>query len=127
MANPDVLKIAYVANILILVPVCWGMFFGGGVATVFEGRVDESEGLRLLVGSLWAAILFASVAGLFQPGFFAPVLLIQIVYKALWLAIFVAPLVLSGSADRAPMGISVCFLLIVVTYPVIYWFGQGAR
>ncbi len=43
------LRIAYAANILILLPVCWGMFLGSGVAGVFEGKVDESAGLRLLV------------------------------------------------------------------------------
>jgi hypothetical protein len=126
MANPAALKIAYAANILILVPVCWGMFAGGGVSTVFEGRVDESVGLRLLVGSLWSAILLASVAGLFWPTFFAPVLLIQIFYKSLWLAIFVLPLIIGGQLERVPAGISLSFLIIILTYPFIYWLGMSA-
>jgi hypothetical protein len=55
--SPDgLLKVAYTANIAILLPVCWAMFSGRGVQTVFQGTVDESAGLRLLVGSLWAAI-----------------------------------------------------------------------
>ncbi|MEM1131325.1 MAG: hypothetical protein AAGH53_00145 [Pseudomonadota bacterium] len=115
------LKIAYAANILILVPVCYSMFFGSGVGSVFEGHVVESAGLRLLVGSLWAAILLASAAGLVYPAFFAPVLLIQIVYKALWLGIFVLPLIIAG--DPWPRGISYCFLAIIVTYPLLFWFG----
>lgn len=121
MANPALLKIAYAANILILVPVCWGMFFGRGVAGVFQGAVDESTGLRLLVGSLWFAILCASAAGLKWPEFFAPVILIQIVYKTLWLAVFVAPLVLNAKGAAVPWGIAATFAAIVLTYPVLYW------
>jgi hypothetical protein len=120
--NPvNLLKIAYVANILILVPVCWGMFAGRATQFVFQGVVEESAGLRLLVGSLWAAILAASVAGLFAPRFFAPVLLVQIFYKALWLAIFVAPLL--TRVQKWPIGIAICFALIVATYPFLFWYG----
>lgn len=122
MNNINLLKLAYGANILILVPVVWNMIAGGGVATVFEGRVEESHGLRLLVASLWSAILLASVAGFWQPRFFAPVLPIQIVYKALWLGLFVLPLGLREGWSSIPMGISVCFALIVLSYPAILWF-----
>ncbi len=121
--NPaNLLKIAYVANILILVPVCWSLFFGRGVQAVFDGGVGESAGLRLMVASLWAAILLASAAGLFYPRFFAPVLLIQIFYKALWLAIFAAPL-LVAKTQVWPSGIAICFALIVILYPFLFWFG----
>lgn len=122
MTPADLLRLAYAANILILVPVCWAMFAGRGVQAVFQGAVAESAGLRLLVGSLWAAILLASLAGLVWPRFFAPVLLIQIVYKTLWLLLFVLPLLQAGSA-RLPSGIAICFAAIVVSYPWLFWFG----
>jgi hypothetical protein len=121
MTNPGLLKIAYAANILILVPVCWGMFIGGGTGSVFQGQVPESAGLRLLVGSLWAAILLASVAGFWAPAFFAPVVLIQIVYKLLWLVTFVLPLILAGRSGDIPWGIATVFAAIVVTYPFLFW------
>ena len=111
------LRIAYLANILILVPVCWGMFFGGGVSSVFEGKIVESAGLRLLVGSLWFAILAASVAGLWFPAWFAPLILVQIVYKTVWLLVFVAPLVIAGRSGQVPWGITASFIGIVLTYP----------
>lgn len=115
------LRLAYAANILILVPVCWGMFLGSGVASVFEGKVDESAGLRLLVGSLWFAILACSVAGLVMPRLFAPLLVVQIIYKSLWLLVFVAPLVAAGRGGDVPWGISTSFLMIVATYPLLLW------
>lgn len=120
--SPNVLlQIAYAANIAILVPVCFSMFVGAGVDGVFGGSVPESAGLRTMVGSLWLAILMASLAGLFVPQFFAPVLLIQIVYKSVWLIVFITPLIIHGKPW--PVGIAVCFLAIVATYPWLFWFG----
>ncbi|WP_156254869.1 hypothetical protein [Sandarakinorhabdus oryzae] len=118
----DFLRIAYAANIAILVPVCWAMFAGRGVRAVFQGAVAEEPGLRLLVGSLWAAILLASAAGLVWPRVFAPVLLIQIVYKSLWLALFALP-ALRNPAVPTPTGITIIFALIVAIWPVLFWFG----
>ena len=112
------LRIAYAANILILVPVVWSMFFSGGTLGVFEGKVADSEGLRFLVGSLWLAILLGSIAGLFAPAIFAPLLLVQIVYKATWLATWVWP---NREDPGIPLAISMIFLGIVLIWPVLLW------
>ncbi len=119
MENAAILRWAYAANILILVPVCYGLIAGSGVAGVFEGKVAESAGLRLLVASLYVAILVASVAGLKWPAFFAPILIAQIIYKTLWLAMFAAPLVLAGRSGDVPWGISSSFIGIVLIYPIL--------
>jgi hypothetical protein len=124
MHNINLLKIAYAANIIILVPVISAMFTARGVANVFDGRVDESLGLRLLVASLWTAILIGSIAGLWWPRFFAALLPIQIIYKSLWLGVFVVPLAQRSGWDAVPKGISITFLIIVVTYPFILWFAM---
>jgi hypothetical protein len=116
---PGWLYFAYVFNILILIPVVYSMFFGAGVENVFEGKVVESAGLRLMVGSLWFAILVASLAGLIWPSFFAPVLIIQVIYKSLWLLIFVIPLLRLG--QPFPVGITLVFAAIVASYPVFFW------
>ncbi len=122
MIPADWLRFAYGTNILILVPVCWAMLDPRGVERVFQGAVTEAAGLRLLVFSLWAAILMGSLAGLAWPRMFAPLLLVQIVYKSLWLALFVVPQMLAGG-QRTPTGIAVCFVAIIATYPFIFWFG----
>jgi hypothetical protein len=124
MNSINLLKIAYAANIVILVPVISAMFGERGITNVFDGRVDESLGLRLLVASLWTAILLGSKAGLWWPRFFAAVLPIQIIYKSLWLAVFVVPLAQRSGWDAVPKGISITFLIIVVTYPFILWFAM---
>lgn len=117
--TPHILWLPYIANIVILVPVVWMMFGAQTGPTLFGGDVENSEGLRLLVGSLWFAILLASVAGLFAPHFFRPVLLIQIVYKATWLAAFVMPLWMRGG--EVPWGIAVIFAAIVAIWPFFFW------
>ncbi len=121
MEQMNWLKIAYGANIIILAPVVYNMLLGSGVTQVFEGQVNESPGLRIMVGSLWAAIMLASLAGFWMPRFFAPVLLIQIFYKALWLGLFVLPVLQTAGWNAVPKGISIVFLGIVISYPFLFW------
>ncbi len=113
------LRIPYVLNILILVPVCWSMFGGRGAQRVFQNAVEGSQGLERLVGSLWLAILVASVAGIAMPRLFWPVLAIQIVYKSVWLLSFVVPSATAGA--RIPLGVATTFALIVLTWPLFLW------
>ena len=117
--SPGWLYVPYAANILILLPVCWSLFLSGGTTQVFNGNVEDSEGLRFLVGSLYLAILLASVAGLVWPAFFVPLILVQILYKSLWLCTYVLPKAAQG--DPVPTGIAVTFAAIIITYPVFLW------
>jgi hypothetical protein len=119
ITEPKWLYFAYGFNILILVPVVYALLVGGGVTNVFESKVPESAGLRLMVGSLWFAILLSSVGGFIWPGFFAPVVILQVIYKSLWLLLFILPLAQSGAP--IPIGITAVFVLIVVSYPVLFW------
>jgi hypothetical protein len=116
---PHWLYFAYGFNIFILVPVVYSMLLGAGVANVFEGKVAESAGLRVMVGCLWLAILIASLAGLKWPTFFAPVIIIQLIYKSFWLLFFVLPLMRSNAPF--PLGVTLVFAIIVITYPIVFW------
>ena len=52
----------------------------------------------------------------------SPLLLIQVIYKSLWLVVFVVPLLIRGRSGDVPWGIAGTFLFIVLTYPwVIPW------
>ena len=114
------LRWAYAANILILLPVCSAIFSGSSPA-VFEHRIVSSRPLELLVGSYWAAILILSVVGILVPGVMAPLLALQILYKLAWLATFVVPAILSGRASAVPRGIALSFAAIVIAYPLLLW------
>lgn len=117
--------IAYFANIAVLVPVSLGMFGGKGAATVFESKVPASPELEQLVGALWFAILACSVLGLIWPQVFVPILILQVIYKALFLARVCFPKWRNG--EGVPWGVTGSFLAIVATYPVLIWLGWSAR
>lgn len=111
------LRFAYGANIVILVPVVWALVAAGSPAAVFGPGVNESPGLRLLVVSLWGAILACSVLGMFAPRAFVAILLLQVIYKAAWLIAYVLPTWRNGEA--VPWGPAVTFAAIVLIWPII--------
>lgn len=120
--NP--LLFPYAFNIVVLVPIGLMTLFGGerGGQLACQGKFTESEGFRTILGSLWTAILIGSVLGLFFPVPMSPLLLIQVIYKTLWLIVFATPKLLDGRSREVPWGISLTFLVIVVSYPwVIPW------
>jgi hypothetical protein len=117
---PEPLQLPYILNILILVPIAVPTLLG--LFDTAQGAFEESAGWRVLVGSLWTAILVGSILGLFAPVTYAPLLLMQVIYKSLWLAIYAAPRIAAGRSDAVPPGIAVSFVVIVLTYPfVIPW------
>jgi hypothetical protein len=124
-----VLRIPYALNILILAPVLVSLLGASNSpdVAVFEFKVVESPGLRVLVAALWSAILLCSAAGLVWPERFVAILVLQVVYKALYLGIFVAPLLLRGGVASVPIGLSLCFLAIVLVWPVFILAAWGSR
>jgi hypothetical protein len=122
------LRTPFAINILILLPVCIAMATArdGGIATVFEGRVAASDGLRTIVFGMWTAILLASFAGLVWPERLLPLLGLQIVYKALWLGLFAWPLYRVGGWAALPGGITASFVFIVAVWPFFLWRGLAA-
>ena len=113
------LLLPYIFNILVLVPIGSLTLLGGekGGQLACQGKFSESEGFRTILGSLWMAILIGSVLGLFFPATMSPLLLIQVIYKTLWLLVFVTPRLRTRRFDEIPWGIALTFLVIVVSYP----------
>ncbi|MBI1185862.1 MAG: hypothetical protein GC206_00730 [Alphaproteobacteria bacterium] len=112
------LRIPYALNILILVPVCGALLAANGAA-VFQGAAAASRGVEMLVASLWLGVLAASAVGLAFPQPLAPLLVFQIFYKAVWLALYVAPAMARG--EPYPTGVAATFAFIVATWPAFLW------
>lgn len=110
----------YLINLLMLVPVCAAMLLtgDGGVRSVFEGKLADSAGLRLMILGFWLAVLVGSLLGLAQPRTWAPLLVVQVIYKSVWLLAFALPAWRAGDTAAVPMGIAASFLFIVLTYPL---------
>lgn len=122
--NPLLLLFSF--NIIVLVPIGLLTLLGGerGGQLACQGKFPESEGFRTILGSLWTAILLGSILGLFYPVTMSPMLLIQVIYKTLWLIVFVLPRMQKGRIREVPWGIAIVFLVIVVSYPWVIPWGQ---
>ncbi len=116
----------YIFNIIVLIPVGLLTLLGGerGGQLACQNKFPESEGFRTILGSLWTAILIGSVLGLFFPVTMSALLLIQVIYKSLWLLVFVMPRLLKGKISEVPSGIALVFLVIVLSYPWVIPWGQ---
>lgn len=112
------LRFAFAINLLILVPVCATMLLArdGGVRAIFAAEAD-APAIRLMILSMWLAILLASMVGLAWPRPLWPVLAIQIIYKSLWLAMFAFPAWRAGQG--VPWGVAGSFIFIVLVWPLI--------
>jgi hypothetical protein len=118
------LVLPYVFNIIILIPIGLLTLLGGdkGGQLACQGKFPESEGFRTILGSLWTAILIGSVLGLLFPITMSALLLIQVIYKTLWLLVYAMPRMLKQRNSEVPWGIASTFLIIIVSYPwVIPW------
>jgi hypothetical protein len=119
MTAPQVL---FWANILILVPIGFGTLLKPSLTD--HGVFAESAGWRTLVGSLWLAILALSVLGVVWPSSFAWLLVLQVIYKSVWLLVYAAPRVFAGRRQEIPAGITLSFVVIVLVWP---WFIPWGR
>ena len=118
------LFLPYIFNILVLIPIGLLTLLGGerGGQLACQKKFPESEGFRTILGSLWTAILLGSILGLVFPVQMSSLLLIQLIYKSLWLLVFVKPRLSKEKISEVPSGIALVFLVIVLSYPrVIPW------
>ena len=111
------LRAAYAANIFILLPIAVPTLMR--LYQTDQGKFPESHGWRALVGALWTAIMVLSFLGLRAPLAYSPVLLLQVIYKSLWLLVYALPLMRRGDWTRIPWGIAVSFCVIVLIWPWI--------
>ncbi len=115
------LRFAYSLNVFILIPVLYFMFSDveGRPLRAFQSTVANSDGLRLLVASLWSSILILSLFGLLLPRFCLPVLILQVLYKAIYCASYLGPRAKLLGTAKIPIGLAVSFIFIVLVYPWI--------
>lgn len=120
------LHLPYIFNIIVLIPIGLLTLLGGekGGQLACQSKFPESEGFRTILGSLWTAILIGSVLGLFFPITMSALLLIQVIYKTLWLLVYAMPRMLKQGNNEVPWGIASTFLVIIMSYPWVIPWGQ---
>jgi hypothetical protein len=118
----NLLRLSYLVNIVILLPVALATAFSKfGAEIVIQGKFSVDTPYRILVGCLWTAILGCSILGLFSPQRMVGILILQVFYKALFLGLVVFPLWQSQGVEAVPFGLSLSFMAIVITWPFILW------
>ncbi|MEM7077583.1 MAG: hypothetical protein AAF513_03040 [Pseudomonadota bacterium] len=65
---------------------------------VFLGATNVDIYIRIL-GALWLSLGAVSILGLISPIRFIPILVVQLVYKSLWLLVAAYPALLAGSRE----------------------------
>jgi|694.fasta_scaffold58461_11 hypothetical protein len=120
------LHLPYIFNIIVLIPVGLLTLLGGekGGQLACQSKFPESEGFRTILGSLWTAILIGSALGLFFPITMSALLLIQVIYKTIWLLVYAMPRMLKQGSNEVPWGLASTFLVIIVSYPWVIPWGQ---
>lgn len=92
---------------------------------VFAGATTVDLYLRIL-GALWLSLGAVSILGLISPARFIPVLLIQLIYKSLWLAFAAYPALLAGNREYGLIFLSGLFsvwvlaLLLMIPFNLIF-------
>ena len=121
MSPELLLRFAYGFNILVLLPVIFGLaqHRGAGVLAAIGGNVENSDGLRWLLISLWSGVAIASTIGLFLPRLFIALLVFQVAYKVVFLLFYAGPLAVNGQWAQVPIGPSAVFLVIVLVWPFL--------
>ena len=86
------LILVYVANIALTGVVGSISLFATGSAPryVFHEAYERNDSMRV-IGSFWIAIGIVSLMGIFRPMKFCPILVVQIIYKGLFLIVEVIP------------------------------------
>lgn len=108
----------YIANILVAgwISISSLFFPSKAIQSIFEGIYEKHDLVRL-VGSLWFSIALISILGLFNKMAFAPIFLVQLIYKATWLITVALPA--WKNKLPYPKGMTAFFILWVIILPFI--------
>ena len=111
----------YLANILVAGWISVSSLFFPKIAetAVFTNDFTYSESIRL-VGALWMGIAILSVIGMFYPLKMSPVLLMQLIYKLLWILASAIPAMVNQ--QPYPKAMAAFFITWILILPfVIPW------
>ncbi|TMP28500.1 hypothetical protein CWB99_11340 [Pseudoalteromonas rubra] len=103
------MRLIYILMVFVLGQDVWGHIF------TYEGAWEENEAMAW---SVWAAFSVLAVVGVFRPVQMIPVLLLEIIYKLIWLVLVAYPL---WQADRlVGSGLEeTTFAFVLVILPIL--------
>ncbi len=111
LARLYVLRAMYLLNFVLV---------GSGVLVSFLNRQKPWEAIPGAAFSFWAALAVLSALGIRYPLRMLPLLFVQLLYKALWLAAVYGPLRAAGRSSDLALGFSIAIVLDIVVIPWPY-------
>lgn len=116
------LEFAYAGNILFVTPIVALLWFHkDGVRLVFGEHMHVGDGARVLIASLWTAIVLCSIAGVKWEHFWVPLLMFQVAYKIVFMLTYVLPRAVRGDWHGIPVLPTALFALGIVAFPLMIW------
>jgi hypothetical protein len=114
-------NIPYLINCLILFPVVLNLWCYSTESrfSLFDNNVPNVPSLRLLIASFWTSLLLVSIIGIIYPHHMVALLIIQVVYKALYMLTSILPDYYRYGKSKTPFAMIIIFALICVIWP---WF-----
>ncbi len=114
------LRIIYFSNILVAGTVAiMTLGFNSFATEHLFGDLATDSNSSYITGSFWTAITICSMLGLIFPYNFSPVLVIQIIYKSLYLFRKFLPDLISGNiGERNTIGMSIFFFIWIIILPI---------
>lgn len=112
------MKLMYAANVIVAgwISITSIFYPERAISTIFQNASPPTEMTRL-VGCLWLAIAILSLLGLWRPMTFAPIFLVQLIYKGTWLVVVALPAI--QNSKPYPTGMAGFFLIWVIILPFI--------
>ena len=85
----------------------------------YDQRWDPSDAMNW---SVWAAFTFFAVIGIFHTVKMIPIMLLEIVYKTIWLILVALPLFQDGNlSDDTTDGMIFPFILVILPVTFVPW------
>jgi hypothetical protein len=100
---------------------------GSGVWVSFAQRQKPWDPVPGVAYSFWAALAVLSALGIRYPLAMLPVLLMQLVYKTVWLLAVYVPLRAAGRSTDLTQGFAIGIALDLVVIPWAYVFAHYVR
>jgi len=111
--NIYLMRLLYILMVVFVGKDAWGYILA------FDGVWNPDEAM---VWSVWAAFAALALLGLFRTVQMIPILLLEIFYKLVWLAIVAYPLWQSGTLEgSAAEGMTGAFLWVVLPIIAVPW------
>ena len=107
------LKLMYTVTIVVAGGLGIGILTIPGTTRWIFG-IDCPQVISGLVGSVFLAFALLSVLGLRDPVKFVPILLMQLLYKTVWLCSVALPLLITGKIKADMISVIAVFVVIII-------------